>query len=556
MSASSKKKLRKEQNAAALTEKQLSAQKEAKKLRKQTIAFVAVVALILVIGLGSLAVTAYNNSGITERHSTALTIGEHKLSAAELSYFYIDAINSAYNEWYNAYGDYTAQYVAMFYGLDLTKPLSEQMYDEENNKTYADYFIDIAIENAVSTYTMYDQAVSNSVELTDTDETTINYTLANLELTSANAGYRNVAGYLKAVYGNGSTEKSFRDYLELRTLASSFEAETYNNLTYTADDLAAYNEEHFDDFSSFSYSSFYMSPSDFLVCTADEDDEDHEHTEEEEAAALAAAKEAADSIVKFKPATAEDFNREIKRIPAYAENESAACIENVDMLYSNISDGKIAEWLTDSSRKAGDITVIANTRDTTDEDGNTVTEPYSYTVVLFQGRNDNEMKLVNVRHILKAFTGGTTDENGNTVYPKESMEKAYAEITALQELWVTNGKTVENFIELAELNSDDGGSAMNGGLYEDVYPGQMVPAFNNWCFDEARQTGDYTVVETEYGYHLMYFVGHSAKTFRNYMIENTLRNDDFNKWYLEQIEAAEYKVIDTSKVNTDVSVAG
>ena len=34
----------------------------------------------------------------------------------------------------------------------------------------------------------------------------------------------------------------------------------------------------------------------------------------------------------------------------------------------------------------------------------------------------------------------------------------------------------------------------------------MVEAFNDWCFDEARQYGDVEIVETEFGYHIMFFV--------------------------------------------------
>jgi hypothetical protein len=79
--------------------------------------------LVLAIGLVSFGINAYKSSGITERMTTALTIGDHKLSSAELSYYYFDAINSTYQEWYNTYGDYTSTYLSMLYGLDLSKPL-------------------------------------------------------------------------------------------------------------------------------------------------------------------------------------------------------------------------------------------------------------------------------------------------------------------------------------------------------------------------------------------------------------------------------------------------
>ena len=44
-----------------------------------------------------------------------------------------------------------------------------------------------------------------------------------------------------------------------------------------------------------------------------------------------------------------------------------------------------------------------------------------------------------------------------------------------------------------------------GGLYTDVAQGRMVKTFNDWCFDPARQVGDYGIVETKFGYHIMFF---------------------------------------------------
>ena len=556
MSASIKKKLRKEQQAAALTEKQLNEQKESKKLRNQTLVFVVAIALVLAIGLGSLAVTAYKTSGITERFTTALTIGEHKLNAAELNYFYLDAINSTYQNWYNQYGEYTATYLSMLYGLDLTKPLNEQVYDKENNKSYADYFVDLAVQDAVSAYTLYDQALAANHTLDEASTASLDDAMKNLEAARVASGHASVADYLKAFYGNGATEKSFRKYMEIMAIGRSFEMETYNGLTYTADELAAHNEEHFNDYSSFSYSTFYIKLDDFLMCNAKEDDKDHEHTDEEMDKTKKAAEAAADSIVAAKPGNAEEFNAAIKKLDKYADSETAVCTENKDLLYTSIPNSDIAAWLADSSRKAGDMTIITNATETTDDNGNTVSNPYGLTIVLFEGRNDNEMKLVNVRHILNSFTGATTDDKGNTVYPAASIEKSKEIITSLEENWLAGPADEESFRALAMVNTTDSGSQANGGLYENVYPGQMVPAFNDWCFDEARQPGDHGIVETEYGFHLMYFVGHSNVTFRDFMIENVLRNEDHDAWYQALIEDAKYTVNNTSALKMDIVLSG
>ena len=50
------------------------------------------------------------------------------------------------------------------------------------------------------------------------------------------------------------------------------------------------------------------------------------------------------------------------------------------------------------------------------------------------------------------------------------------------------------------------GFGIGGGLYTDIYEGQMVEEFENWCFDTSRQYGDTGLVRTTYGYHIMYFV--------------------------------------------------
>ena len=107
MSASSKKKLRKEQEAAKMTEKQLAAQQEAKKTNLYTTIFVVAMVAILVIAITVGAVQFVTNSGIREKNTTALTVGQHKLSNAELNYFYIDAINNYYNQ----YGSYLSYFM-------------------------------------------------------------------------------------------------------------------------------------------------------------------------------------------------------------------------------------------------------------------------------------------------------------------------------------------------------------------------------------------------------------------------------------------------------------
>ena len=116
-------------------------------------------------------------------------------------------------------------------------------------------------------------------------------------------------------------------------------------------------------------------------------------------------------------------------------------------------------------------------------------------------------KFVDVRHILIGLEGGTVGEDGVTTFSEEEWANAEAKAQGILDTWLAGDKTEESFAALANEKSEDAGSNTNGGLYTQVYEGQMVTAFNDWCFDEARAYGDYDIVKTEYGYHIMFFVG-------------------------------------------------
>ena len=113
---------------------------------------------------------------------------------------------------------------------------------------------------------------------------------------------------------------------------------------------------------------------------------------------------------------------------------------------------------------------------------------------------------VDVRHILIQPEGGETGEDGYPVYTDEAWAAAKEEADKVYAEWRGGENSEDRFSQLAMTYSVDG-SASTGGLYTDVYEGQMVENFNNWCFDEARQVGDYDLIQTQFGYHIMYFCG-------------------------------------------------
>ena len=122
---------------------------------------------------------------------------------------------------------------------------------------------------------------------------------------------------------------------------------------------------------------------------------------------------------------------------------------------------------------------------------------------LANGLEKTDESYVDVRHILVS----PVSASGASTYTDEEWAAAEKNANDILNEWLTKHPDEDGFAVLAEAYSDDPGSASNGGLYEDVYVGQMVEPFENWCFDASRQVGDYGIVKTDYGYHIMYFVG-------------------------------------------------
>ena len=528
MSASSKKKLHAEEANAKLTEKQLAQQKEDKKVKAYTIAFAAVL-VVLVLAAAFVGINrAVSNSGSREKKTVALTLGDTTLSNAELSYYFIDTVNN----FYSRNGTYAA-----LYGLDTTKALDQQVFDADAGTTWADYFLSSAEQSARATYAIAKEAAANGYELSESDQSQLDSLESTLSLHASVYGYSKPEAYLKAMYGNGATLDSYKEYYRVNLLASGYQTEYRDNLTYTDEQVEAKDAEDPAVYNSYSYNQYYLSSSRYL--------NDDATNAEKAAAAEADAK----SLVSDEINSVEALDAAIAALEVNADTTASSSAMD-DTRYTSVN-SVIAQWISDSSRKAGDKTYIANTSTTTDDDGNEVETISGYYVVYYRSSSDNSTPLVNVRHMLAGFEGGTT-ENGTTTYSDEEKAAAKEKAESWLQTWEDGDATEESFAALATENTTDPGSKDNGGLYENVYPGQMVSAFNNWCFDENRKAGDTGIVETSYGYHVMYFVGQSDETYREYLVKNDLTSEDYTNWYNALVDALDMTVGDTSYIRTNL----
>ncbi|MBQ2893274.1 MAG: peptidylprolyl isomerase [Oscillospiraceae bacterium] len=565
MSASDKKKLRKEQNAAAMTERQKKAKKEANATKAYTLTFIVVMVLVVAIFLGITLKTPV--TGLINRVTTAVTIDGHKLTSVELNYYYMDFIQ-AYASQYDDYGSYSSTYLMLYTGLNVSTPLDEQVYNTTTGETWADYFATAATENAKWAYAMYDKAVSAGYQLTDSEQKNLDLQEENLELYATYYGYSDAKSYLRGVYGPGATVKSYMEYTRINTIANSFAGDYYDGLEFGDPDYREYEKDKMNDYNSYTFSYYFCTVNDFLKFngggTTEKDENGNEtttYTDEQKEQARKDAEAAAKGLAIADNSTLEKLNAAVKALDIHKDKkeedlEKVAASENTYVLYGALSNTITEEgikWLSDSARKPGDITSI----EVKSGEGENATVN-GYYVLLFQEMTTNEKPLANVQHILVKFTGGTKDaETGVTTYSdaekQATKEKAQA---ILDEFLKGEKQDSAAFTKLAAQKSEDTGSKDSGGLIEDIYrDSNYVQSFKDWALDD-RKVGDTGIIESEYGYHVMFYKEDDELTYRDYMIDIDMTNDAYDEWETAVLDAVTLTAKNLKALDRDLVISG
>ena len=555
MSSSKKKQLRKEQY---MTERQAAAAKEANKLKRYTLGFWVVIVLVVCLFVGAVVSNPLKN--VMYRNTNAIKVGDHILSSVDVNYYYKDAISAYQKEIYNQYYSMLGSSWSMLLGFDTTKPLNEQILDKETGTTWADSFMEEAKITIKSTYALYDAAVKNGHQLTEDELKSIDSTIATYNVYAAYYGYDSLDAYLRANYGPGANEESYRNYQTVSAMANSYLSAYAGSLNYTAQDLLDFQAKAPYEYNSYTYATYYLNVTSFREGGTKDDKGNITYSAEEKAAAVKAAEAAANLLAGGEYLDLEMFDKAIKALPQNQENPTAASTKYDDVLYASVS-SLFSDWLigkvegegedaepTYVERKEGELTVIAN------KSGSGENEVINgYYVVRFGSKTDNAFAMKDVRHVLIKFEGGTPNSTtGEVTY--SAAEKAAAKEKAEQLLqeWKDAGNlSEESFAELAKKHSKDGNAAQ-GGLYEKVYPGQMVENFENWLYDSERKVGDTGIVVSPYGYLIMFFVGDNEQTFRDYMITNMKRNDDVGNWHNDLIKSITLEVLTLKHIELDL----
>ena len=506
MSASREKKNRQELAAQGHVDPRVEReQKEAAERKKNKLIYGGVAVLFVIVA----AVVLLYNSGIFQRNATALTVDGKDFTAAEVDYFYYAALNNVRSSSYSSY-----------MGLDTSSSMKSQNLSAmakmllgvtaEEDMTWDAFLKDTAKTNLAQNYVLSEKAKAEGITFDDHMQEEMQADIDSITAYAKQQGY-SFADYLKLVYGSNMTVSIFKDMYQMTALASHYQEEYVDSLSYTDAELDACYEADKNSFDVADYE--YISFKATADSTKDADGNTVEPTDEETAAAKKAAEDAAAAAAERYAAgeTLDAIAADYEDIATYAHQEEGT-----------YADTDLMNWVFDAARVSGDADVV-----TTDS---------SIYFALFHSRARQDYNVVNVRHILFEVDSSDLDKESETYEADLANLKEIAHNdaeTALKE-WQDGGATAELFAQMATELSGDTGSTANGGLYEGISKStSFVQEFLDWCFADGRKVGDAGVIDSSYGSHVMY-LDSFGDPYWKVQAESQLKSEDYSAWLTEQ----------------------
>lgn len=502
-----------------------------------------IISIILVVAIALAACWGIlDYTGVIQRTISVGKAGGESVSIAEYNYYYMQSFTRIYETARQYESNYASSYGAgvgkQYTGFDYTIAPDKQEYPTQmqtedmpitaldgGNATWADYFRISALTLAGNVNHFHDLAVEAGITLGEDDKTQIEDTIKSMR-DAATEGNYSLNRFLTVQCGDGVNENLYKSLITRQQLAALYyEKIEADKAAEVSED--AINAKYAEDPSAYDTIDFkfftmqYKDPAEASQATEGTSAEAETTTLPTSADALKQMNEMLSKVT-----TSEEFRA---LAYTYAPEASKKNYETDDGVFArSITKSSVSsmpkdasDWLFSSERAAGDKIVI------NDEDNDAI---FLFLMVTPVHRDDTVS--VSVRHILFKYPT-TTDEEGNTV---DATDAAKAEtLKKAQDMLASfnTNPSEDAFATLAKDNTEDTGSKENGGLYENIYPGEMVYEFDKWSFDPARKPGDTAIVTTVHGYHIMYFSATGTESSWHSTIKTSLADEAFNTYITE-----------------------
>lgn len=501
--------------------------------------FFPIIAGVLVIAIGVWAAIQF---AVPQKLFPPMSLNGEKISSAEFSYIYHSVLA----------------------GMEIDKSTAEGKekldslctVEEYKDKTWREYAYELTAQQIAESYILYDLAREKDLSLTTEEVKDVDKIFEDL---ISQIGTKVEADkYLMEQFGKEVTIKSLKPIFEKMTLADKYSKLRMEEIKVSDEEVTAVYTNNKNAYDGVTFRLAY-----FPVEATEEADEEKQKAAKEKAEkdaksflekvtdgesfrVLAEEKEKIAEKEKYESMTAEEkkeadekektkeadeakllltmTEEEKTEYKASEANQDLSIIRSMPKSELEGANPDLASWAFEKERKLGDKKTFDFTT--------------GYYAVYFVSR-DSEFKLPSVRHILIS-PNKEKDVSAGEEFTKEEWDAARK--TANDILGKSTDK--DAFIELVKEHSTDPGSAENGGLYEDVAYGQMMPTFNDWSFDKSRKEGDTGIVRTPYGFHVMRFekIGDSTSLTKNFeAIKAQISQEKFISELEEKKKLDEYK---------------
>lgn len=471
--------------AAKKNAKNIKARTTAINIAKKIAAVLVVVAVVA--GIGWFVVDHF---GIDRKLRTALTVGDTKVTVAQYDYYY----SMSYQYFAQMESSYQQQGMSMGFPLDQApNEVSSGQKDAAGNELmYDEAIAQYAANLAFQQISLYNEAKAAGYTLTADEQKQLDEVIASLKEQAAENNY-SLNAYIRSSYSKGLNEKGLRELLEIELLATRYndDIQTKANESVTKEQVEAEYNENVKTYNYTNVRYYSITMPTLTKADGELDEEFNQRKADEQKKVTDAANailEKATDAETLKTAALEHKNSDLA--DGTKPTEVDPTVENKFMTHNTFKttvSEEAADWLFDEARKAGDKKVFT-------------TDKAAFIILVdapsYAGIN------ADVRHCLIQFDV----EEGAT--PTDDQKAAtWNEAVKIKEEWMKAGGTEDAFKEIVTKYNEDTSSTENGGLYEGIIPSSSyVDNFKFWAVDPARKEGDCDIVESSYGYHIMYFV--------------------------------------------------
>lgn len=511
-------------------------------------AIIAIVLAIAVLGGSVGAVLHFSNA--LEKGKMVITVGETQVDKYEYGYYYVSAFNETFNTSYQ-YEMYGQGYGAMLTGYNCSLLPSEQSCPMEiegvENPTFADYFDFVAKQQLQYVEACKIYAAENGIELDDADHAKVDeqieaYKTAAETIDSEGDQKYSLSAYIRTLFGRGMTVKLLTKIFEDQMLVSKVsevKTEEFMN-SYSEDEIEKAYLDGLQTYGVVSLRNYVIKAETKETGKTDSSGNPETAVTKE---TLAAAKKTAENFAAavsgdegFK-VLASEYEKQAgsEKYADMITDDSLTLLKDVTGSTVSESDEDFLAWAFDQKTEAGSTYIVED-------------ETTGYTVYMMSEpvHKADDILTYDVRHILLSFptttaTDGDAEEETEIelldaaaydvnvdidIDPEKTKDPAlYMETQDILKQYLEGDKTEEAFAELAKKYSADS-NAEQGGIYEDVTLGKMVAPFEDWAMQNGRVKGDVGIVETTYGYHIMYYIDRATITWSD-TIKSDLASDEF-----------------------------